>query len=135
MELQAALQRIQLSSPDPLLAARFYSSTYGMVPEPTDDGYLCCGPGRQVHLFSGSANQLKYAIFALHSVSAWAAFATRVQDLKHQSLPTGFAGSDSAIALQDPDGNLLIFTPLNSGEAPATQTQLPPATLQHFALR
>lgn len=135
MELQAALQCVHLYSPDPLQAARFYSRTYGMALEPTTDGYLCRGPGRQVQLSGGPANQLKYAHFALHSTGAWEAFAARVQDLEHQSLPAAFAGHASAIGLQDPDGNLVVFTPPAGAGAPADDTRLPPATLQHFALR
>src|SRR5213594_2898152 len=109
MELQAALQCIHLYSPDPLLAARFYSSAYGMAMEPAADGYLCRGPGRQVQLSSGPANQLRYAHFALSSVGAWEAFATRVRGLEQQALPAAFAGDAPAIALQDPDSNLMIF--------------------------
>jgi len=140
MEPQAALQCIHLFSPDPLQAARFYSRTYGMSLEPGTDGYLCRGPGREVQLSAGPANQLRYAHFALSSAPAWEAFETRTQGLARHALPEGFTGQ-AAVALQDPDGNLLVFTP------PAARTQpeaaqpgdrapaLPPAALQHFALR
>ena len=135
MELQAALQCIHLYSPDPLLAARFYSSAYDMAMEPAAGGYLCRGPGRQVQLSGGPANQLGYAHFALSSVGAWEAFAARVQGLEHQALPAALAGHSSAIGLQDPDGNLMIFTPPSDVEASDTGARVPPATLQHFALR
>lgn len=134
MELQAALQCIHLYSPDPLRAARFYSSAYDMALEPAADGYVCRGPGRQVQLSTGPVNQLRYAHFALHSEAAWEAFAARVQGLAHQPLPAAFAGDTRAIAVQDPDGNLLVFTP-PTGDTQAIATRLPPAILQHFALR
>lgn len=134
MELQAALQCIHLYSPDPLRAARFYSSAYDMALEPAVDGYVCRGPGRQVQLSAGPVNQLRYAHFALHSEAAWDAFATRVQGLAHQPLPAAFAGDARAIAVQDPDGNLMIFTP-PTGDTQDLETRLPPAMLQHFALR
>ena len=58
MELQAALQSIHIYSPDPLAAARFYGSTYDMELEPIAGGYRCTGPGRELQLSSGPANQL-----------------------------------------------------------------------------
>lgn len=135
MELQAALQCLHLYSPDPLQAAQFYCSTYGMALEPVAGGYLCRGPGRQLQFSAGPANQLKHAHFALHSASAWQAFAARAQDLTQEALPAAFAGQAQAMALKDPDGNLLVFTPPASAGAQAAETTLPPATLQHFALR
>lgn len=134
MELQAALQCIHLYSPDPLRAARFYSATYGMTLEPGIEGYLCRGPGREVQLSAGPANQLRYAHFALSSASAWEAFDARTQGLARQALPAVFAGQ-TAVALRDPDGNLLVFTPREGIQAESMEPALPPATLQHFALR
>jgi catechol 2,3-dioxygenase len=136
MELQAALQCLHLFSPDPLQAARFYRDSYGMGLEPAGDGYLCRGPGRQLGLSPGAANQLAHAHFALQGDSAWDAFVRRVQGLAQQPLPAAFAGKAAAIALKDPDGNLLVFTPPESSGLQGTmETRLPPATLQHFALR
>jgi catechol 2,3-dioxygenase len=133
MEPQAALQCLHLYSPDPLQAARFYSGSYGMAMAPVAGGYVCRGPGRALRLSEGPANQLHYAHYALANADAWQAFAARVQGLPHEALPADFAGTQ-AIALKDPDGNLVVFTPpFNS--APAEATALPPATLQHFALR
>lgn len=134
MELQAALQCIHLYSPDPLRAARFYSATYGMTLEPGTEGYLCRGPGREVQLSAGPANQLRYAHFALSSTPAWASFDARTQGLARQALPAAFAGQ-TAVALRDPDGNLLVFTPREGIQAESMEPALPPAALQHFALR
>ena len=134
MELQAALQCIHLYSPDPLRAARFYSATYGMTLEPGTEGYLCRGPGREVQLSAGPANQLRYAHFALSSTGAWKSFDARTQGLARQALPAAFAGR-TAVALRDPDGNLLVFTPREGITAESTEPALPPAALQHFALR
>ena len=49
-------------------------------------------------------------------------------------MPATFA-SQTAVALRDPDGNLLVFTPREGITAESTEPALPPATLQHFALR
>ena len=135
MELQAALHSIHISSPDPLAAARFYGSTYDMELAPIADGYRCIGPGRELKLSSGPANRLKYVHFALHSASAWEAFAARVQDLEHRALPDGFANEPQAIGLQDPDGNLAVFTPPAADPHTGKNTGLPPVTLQHLGLR
>lgn len=134
MELQAALQSLHLYSPDPLQAARFYSSTYAMVITPASGGYLCSGPGRQLQLSAGPVNQLCYAHFALHTGEAWRAFKIRVAAQPHHSLPAGFKGSDEALCLKDPDGNLMVFSP------PYPRHEMPPAgvlpaTLQHFGMR
>ena len=134
MELQAALHSLHLYSPDPLAAAHFYSSIYAMEVEPSRDGYCCHGAGRQLQLSAGPANQLKYAQFALHTEGAWAAFVKRTAKLKHQLLPGGFMGDVQSVCIEDPDGNLLIFTPPEQPSA-GSNGVLPPATLQHFALR
>jgi catechol 2,3-dioxygenase-like lactoylglutathione lyase family enzyme len=133
MEPQAALQCLHLYSPDPLQAARFYSATYGMAMAPAVGGYVCRGPGRELRLSEGPANQLRYAHYALADAGAWQAFAARVQGLPHEALPADVAGSE-ALALKDPDGNLIVFTPPTAA-ASTDATPLPPATLQHFALR
>ncbi len=135
MELQAALKSVHLYSPDPLESARFYGSTYDMELEPIADGYRCIGPGRELKLSNGPANQLKYVHFALHSASAWDAFAARVQHLAQHALPDAFANGTPAICLQDPDGNLAVFTPPATAANASEDAALPPVTLQHLGLR
>ena len=115
MELQAALQSIHIYSPDPLAAARFYGSTYDMELELIAQGFRCIGPKRELQLSNGPANQLKYVHFALQSASAWEAFTARVQNLEHRGLPDAFANETQSIGLQDPDGNLVVFTPPAAG--------------------
>jgi catechol 2,3-dioxygenase len=134
MELQAALRSLHLFSPDPLQAASFYSRTYGMSQEPAGAAYLCRARGREIRFSEGPANQLAYAHFALASNQAWQAFTKRVQQLPAVPLPESFAGQQ-AIALRDPDGNQLVFTAPQPAETGAQPDGLPPAVLQHFALR
>ena len=135
MELQAALQSIHIYSPDPLAAARFYASTYDMELEPIAGGHRCNGPRRELQISAGPANQLKYVHFALHSASAREAFTARVQRLEHRALPGAFAGGKQAIGVQDPDGNLAVFTPPTACADSSQHTALPPVTLQHLGLR
>lgn len=134
MELQAALHSLHLYSPDPLTAAHFYSSTYGMELAASGEGFRCRGAGRQLRLSPGPVNQLKYAQFVLQTDGAWTAFVKRVATLKHQPLPDDFVADGQSVGIEDPDGNLLVFSP---PEPPSVGlgSVLPPATLQHFALR
>ena len=136
MELQAALQSIHLYSPDPMATANFYGSTYDMKIEPVPAGYRCSGPGREPRLSAGPASQLKHVHFALSSDGAWQAFAARVSHLEHCPLPDEFANNAAqAIALRDPDRNLVVFTPPAVARCASAQTGLPPVTLQHLELR
>lgn len=131
--LQAALHTISLYSPDPQAMAGFYSRTYGMALEPVEGGYACRGPGRQVQITTGPANQLGYAQFALHTSAAWQQVRQRVQALDTQAVPTHCPAE--AVAVRDPDGNLIVFTAPHGAAELAAHASLPAATLQHFALR
>jgi catechol 2,3-dioxygenase-like lactoylglutathione lyase family enzyme len=135
MEIQAALHRLHLYSPDPLKVACFYSSTYEMAMTSTPEGYRCSGLGRALEVSEGPVNQLRYAHFALNTEGAWDAFAARVSGLKQQALPSAFTGHGHAVALQDPVSNLVVFTPPIVGSQGLESTVVPPASLQHFALR
>lgn len=131
--MQAALHTISLRSPDPLAMAHFYSRTYGMSLDAMEGGYACRGPGRAVQITPGPINQLGFAQFRLHTDAAWLAFCQRAQGLETQALPAHCA--EPAIALRDPDGNLMVFSAPEVAATPMGEGALPPATLQHFALR
>jgi len=132
-ELQAALRTISLRSPDPLAMARFYSRTYGMSLDEMEGGYVCRGPSREVQITNGQVNQLGFAQFRLHSDAAWQAFRRRCQGLETHALPVNCAAS--AVALRDPDGNLIVFSAPEANAMPSIEAAPLPATLQHFALR
>lgn len=135
MELQASLQSLHITSPDPARAARFYSGTYAMAQTPAGDGYICSAPGRTLQLSRGEASRLKYAHYGLQSDAAWKAFVDKVKGLEHQPVPEAMAAHQGAIALRDPDGNTIVFTPPAVAEGEGATGQLPPATLQHFGMR
>lgn len=132
-ELQAALHTISLYSPDPLAMARFYSAAYGMSLEAVEGGYACRGPGRQVQITTGPANQLGYAQFALHTPAAWQHLRQRVQAVEAQAVPANCPAG--AVAVRDPDGNRIVFTAPDDAALAGSYAELPVATLQHFALR
>ena len=115
--------------------ARFYSSIYGLSMEVTEGGFICRGPARSVQITTGVANQLGHARFSLSTPSAWLAFRQRVQVLAHQPLPDACKGLGEAITVRDPDGNQMVFTPPVGSTVDVQDPALPPATLQHFALR
>ena len=134
MEIQASLQCIHLSSPQPLELAQFYCSTYGMTLTQIGDAQVCSGPGRTVAVSHGPANQLKYAQFGLHSANAWSAFVARTQGLSHEAPPKWLASRTETLAFRDPDGNLMVFTPADAAGEIASDAPSP-AKSQHFALR
>ena len=134
MEIQASLQCIHLFSPQPRVLAEFYSRTYGMTLTQSGEYLVCTGPARSVAVSPGPVNQLKYAHFGLHSPQAWAAFAARTQDLPSEPVPERLAALSPGRALRDPDGNLMVFTPVIEVAAPASDAPSA-ATSQHFALR
>lgn len=133
IELQAYLHTISLRSPAPLAMARFYGSAYGLSVDAVEGGYACRGPDRHLHITEGPANQLGFAQFALHTDAAWQSFRQRTRGLPTQALPLHCAAQ--AIALRDPDGNLVVFAAPQPQPAQDGITVLPPAKLQHFALR
>ncbi|WP_159912633.1 VOC family protein [Pantoea sp. 18069] len=133
MELQATLHSIHLTSPDPLAMAQFYSRTYGMQMQALENGFRCRGPGRELRVSTGAAHQLHHAHFALSTPAAWHAFQARVASLPQHAVPANCCDGQ-AMALRDPDGNLVVFS-APQADAHALEAPLPPATLQHFALR
>ena len=95
MEPQAALQCLHLYSPDPLQAAHFYNAAYGMAMTPSAGGFLCRGPGRELRLSAGPANQLHYAHYALADAGACAPSGA-AGGVNTTRLPSGsFTASDS----------------------------------------
>ncbi len=141
MDIQASLQCIHLSTPQPAALAQFYGQTYGMVLTQVGDDWVCTAPGRTMAFSHGPANQLKYAQFGLHGAAAWAAFVERTQGLPHEALPTRLAAQSQALAFKDPDGNLMLFTPASTADNTLSEhsdsaAHAPSAaSLQHFALR
>lgn len=132
--LGAALECLHITSPQPAELARFYGRTYEMQVSQAGDVWHCGAPGRRLAVSAGPAHKLRYALFCLETAQAWAAFRERVARCEHATVPTGCGLAADAIALADPDGNLIVFegpAPLGAPDGQA----LPPAQLQHFAFR
>jgi catechol 2,3-dioxygenase-like lactoylglutathione lyase family enzyme len=134
MEIQASLQCIHLTSPQPQALADFYTRCYGMHLIVDGPDLVCQGPGRTVAVSHGAANQLLYAQFGLNGTEAWAAFAARTSGLAQEPLPQCLAAQSAALAFRDPDGNLMVFT--RAHDTSALNSDAPSrAVSQHFALR
>jgi catechol 2,3-dioxygenase len=161
--LQVHLSHLHLTSPNPAAMAAFYAARFGMAVAmqgdtgmvdpagPVDGQVWCCtATGRRLVVSLGAANQLRYAVFEFESADGWIDWRARVADGAGAAvLPVVDAGIDpgwgvhaDAVALRDPDGNLLVFEPPRDrldgdvGTAPTgSNSPLPAAHLQHFALR
>lgn len=132
--LSAALQRLHITSPEPERLADFYARTYGMRVAQIGAVWHCAAPEREVAFSTGEANQLRYALFRLENTSAWRAFQGRVAAAPQATLPDDPALATDAIALADPDGNIIVFEGPAHGAADKAPAA-PPAQLQHFAFR
>lgn len=135
MEINAALKRIHLYSPDPQSLASFYQTNYGMPPAAFGDGLLCQAEGRQVGISKGPAHQLKYALFELQSARDWDVFKQKTQSLAGVDVAELLPAPNQPLGFKDPDGNCMIFAAPSSSTERNHRTDLPEASLQHFALR
>lgn len=135
MEINAALQRIHLLSPQPERLAAFYASGYGLVTTRQSTHWMGRASGRELGLSPGTPNQLSYALFALNDQASWDAFRQRTSHLSQANLNDVPDLGDDALAFLDPDGNRMVFSGPRSAAPSGASAELPPATLQHFALR
>lgn len=138
MPIQASLRWLHLQSPQPDVMASFYSQAYGMRMVKINEAFVCSGAGRTIHISAGLAKQLRYALYGFNEMRHWQAFVKRAAAVLMPDR-VGLAGlPEGALSCEDPDGNLMVFTPPGvlpaDSELPGTQP-LPPAVNQHFALR
>jgi catechol 2,3-dioxygenase len=110
--LAARLHHIGLASPNPDALASFYKSAMGLTLSQTSEGILGQAIGRKLFFVQGAPNTLQFAAFAVEDENNLLALRDRMvkADWKHVRLEDNsvlFAAG--AIALDDPDGNHLIF--------------------------
>jgi len=136
MELGASLHHLHLTSPEPQRLADFYARTHGLKSVAADGRWVCAAPGRTLVLSVGPANQLAYAAFGFSDGERWQAFRSRVAGQAQEAVPALPVNCDEALAVRDPDGNLIVFMLRPAAPAGvAAEDGLPSAHLQHFALR
>lgn len=135
MTIEASLRRLHLSSPAPEKLAAFYSANYGLTARETEAAWLCTAPGRALAVSHGPANQLRHALFAFGSDTAWQRFRERTASLPQVPLDAEPLLPQGAVGFRDPDGNLIVFARMpHEDHAPVAADGLS-AELQHFALR
>jgi catechol 2,3-dioxygenase-like lactoylglutathione lyase family enzyme len=136
MELRASLNHLNVTTPDPAAMAAFYCSTYGMTQASAGDAIVCTGPGRVVALTRGPANKLAYAHYTFNDTPAWLAFRDRVPGAAQVDVPALARPAPDAVAIKDPDGNVIVFSPpYIASDVEVRADAMPQAILQHFALR
>ena len=111
--INASLRCLHLLSPQPAELAQFYARVYGMLASEVDGVWHCASDGRLLLISSGLSNQLRYANFAFGQQADWLAFNTRLSQYPgrnpQEALPTSLNFSQDAIAVKDPDGNIVVF--------------------------
>ena len=136
MSLDAHLVRLHLQSPDPAALAAFYTRCYGMQHRTAGNTHVCEAAHRAVHMSLGQANQLHYALWACNTPEAWARLRAKTATLPQQDLSAFADLPPDALGLRDPQGLCLVFVPPQDNPVPAhTNSALPAATNQHFAVR
>lgn len=130
MTLNAALQRLVLSSPQPEVLADFYRHALECRVEQIDGEWRCEGPNRSLSLRSGAPNQLLEAHFGFAERTGAQRYAAALaaRGVAHHTSPSG------TVVVRDPEGRVLKFS---VRETAAREDPLDPhpARLQHYGVR
>jgi catechol 2,3-dioxygenase len=111
LEAAAYLHHLHLGSPDPERIAGFYADAMDMEAGKQQDGtWIVRGPGRRILFSKGPARKLKHAGFAVRDAEGLASLRARAaqQNVTTADADTVFFKA-GAFAVQDPDGNEIIF--------------------------
>jgi catechol 2,3-dioxygenase len=136
MTINAVLQRLVLSSPQPGKVAGFYEDAFCYRKVLGPDEWRCEAPGRSLWIRDGSPNQLLESHFCFSEPSRLVHYVAELErrGVAHTCKKDSLG---SHIELLDPDGRSLCF--LASDEAALARRrdlQTPaPARLQHYAVR
>jgi catechol 2,3-dioxygenase len=131
----AYLHHLELESGDPAALAEFYGRAMDMAVERKGSGFICRGPGRQMLFKQGRANRLSYASFACRDADALEMLRAHVQ-----KQGVAFIASPSqlfdqrAFAVQDPEGNRMVFGLADEPLIPIRQRGPIHAPLQHVTV-
>lgn len=137
MTINAVLQRLVLSSPQPEPVAGFYCQAFGYQLTPDGDEYRCEGQHRSLWIRRGAANQLMESHFRFADADALERY---VADLRSRGVSHTYArGAGLAVlSISDPDGRNIVFSAApvaSSSRTDSAHAGLPPARLQHYAIR
>ena len=132
MTIEAVLQRLVLSSPQPAQLADFYQRAFDYRVSEADGERRCHEAQRSLWIRLGPANQLLESHFALADAAAveryGSGLAARGVAIERRA--------GAALAVRDPEGRKVCFAARGALESPRSGTAVPPpARLQHYAVR
>lgn len=136
MSIGAYLHHLHLTSPDPVRMGEYYHRTHGLAPVKRGDAVIGATPGRMLMWTPGPAGRLGYALFAFHEEADWRRFQARDLGSARCELPPLGVSVSEAVAVRDPEGHCIVFAwAPDSPESNGPPVDLPPARMQHFAVR
>lgn len=130
MSLDATLERLVLSTPQPIATASFYERTFGYALEAQGNAVACEAPGRSVWWQPGPPNQLVFSQFRLRDANALQRYA---EALETRGVSFAWLQDRSELQTMDPEGRRIRFTATSSPRV----VEVGPlsARLQHYAVR
>jgi catechol 2,3-dioxygenase-like lactoylglutathione lyase family enzyme len=128
------LDQLCLQSAEPERLAVFFSNAFGMGAVPTEGGWRCHAPHRDLLVVAGKPNQVAFFAFALEDEEALARYRERLAAgaVALGANPSQRYGA-TAFSTVDPDGNTAVFGVHSPDSAPAGDRL--PARLQHVVFR
>lgn len=140
MIIDATLQRLVLSSPQPDELASFYRRALGFAIDTHIDTHIdtqggqtrCEAPERSIWLSRGPANQLLSSHFCLRDRAAFDRYVRQLA-ARNVACTGGDAEQIPEISVTDPEGRRLCFRP--RANLPPGADIRPRARLQHYAVR
>jgi catechol 2,3-dioxygenase len=131
----AYLHHLELESGNPAALADFYGRAMEMAVEPLGGGFICRGPGRRMLFTKGRANRLSYAAFACRDTDTLELLRAHVQKQGVGFIPSPSQLFDRrAFAVQDPEGNRMVFGVADEPLNPIRERGPIHAPLQHVTV-
>jgi catechol 2,3-dioxygenase-like lactoylglutathione lyase family enzyme len=136
MTINAVLQRLVLSSPNVMEMGKFYERVFGYRAVMMADECRCEGESRSVWVRPGPVNQLLESHFVFDEVAALDAYAISLEQHGVSYRREPFE-STTALLVRDPEGRDLWFRTgvVKNGHELGNASEVPPARLQHYAVR
>lgn len=132
MTINATLQRLVLSSPQPGKMAEFYQRAFDYRVSVAPHESHCDGPNRSLWFRQGEANRLLESHFVFPDVAALNRYIAQLHARGVSGQEKTYAGT-RYFAVSDPDGREVCFGAAN-GISKANDTSPRPARLQHYAV-
>ena len=137
MTINATLQRLVLSSPQPEAVASFYARAFDYQFTGERDEYHCEGSHRSLWIRRGAVNQLLESRFTFEDTDALERY---VADLKARGVPHEYepGAHSAALRVRDPDDRIVAFCANDAACASNEDDscdETRAARLQHFAIR